>query len=539
MERRTLLAVVLSFVVLFVWSFFIQKNTKPAVRVSDTPAVVCSTVTVQNTGKELIAPIPVISSTKPVVPSKEQSVVVDTKNEIIVFTTRDAGVLSWKVKETKSGFDFVGDRTVFDSSITTDLPSFLGTQGLQFMFSSKTVTPSTSPAGVTAEIVFTSKVDNVTQITKKFMNSPVNGRWVLVYTITNSSPYIRELRLPVATLGPGLGFNGKNFADFDPYRAIAWVPDQGLKTVKDTKKSGTVFNQYGWYGLDNRYFMFILRPESKDNTGITTELGLNMVEPNKVPVLASYQKVSLPPKSQVVYSYEIYAQAKKYAEVSKLKHGLSSVIDFGPFGFLGKGMLWILNFNYGWTKNYGWAIIILTLLLQAIMLPLTLKSYESTIGMKKVQPLVDKLREQYKNDPTRLNTETMALYKQKKVNPLGGCLPMILQIPIFWALFTTLRNAYELRHAPFMFWITDLSLRDPYYILTILMGISMFLQQQLTMTSSDPQQKMMGYIFPVVFTFMFASFPAGLTLYWLISNIISVCTQVYLLRVGNKDTATA
>jgi len=188
--------------------------------------------------------------------------------------------------------------------------------------------------------------------------------------------------------------------------------------------------------------------------------------------------------------------------------------------------------------------VLLTIGLQIIVMPLTLKSFQASIAMKKLQPHIKELQTKYKGDAQRLNAEMMNLYKTQKVNPLGGCLPMILQLPIFWALFTTLRNAYELRGAPWLLWVTDLSAPDtlmkiaglPINILPLIMGVGMFVQQKMMGVSTDPAQEKMMYLMPVIFTFIFWNFPSGLVLYWLINNILSLAEQYYLLK---KDTAAA
>ena len=194
------------------------------------------------------------------------------------------------------------------------------------------------------------------------------------------------------------------------------------------------------------------------------------------------------------------------------------------------------------TGNYGLAIILLTIGLQVLMFPLTIKSFKATLAMKKLQPKIAELQARFKGDPKRLNIEMMNLYKSSGTNPFGGCLPMLLQLPIFWALFTTLRNAYELRGAPFVGWIHDLSTPDvllhvagfPLHALPLVMGGAMFLQQRMSGASSDPTQKQMMTMMPIMFTFMFYGFPAGLVLYWLTNNLMTMTIQWSFQRL-TKD----
>ncbi|WP_321371232.1 membrane protein insertase YidC [uncultured Desulfuromusa sp.] len=189
----------------------------------------------------------------------------------------------------------------------------------------------------------------------------------------------------------------------------------------------------------------------------------------------------------------------------------------------------VLKFFYNYLGNYGFAIILLTVCIKLIFWPLTQKSYKSMKGMQKLQPEMKKLREKYGSDKQKLNQEMMSFYKENKVNPMGGCLPMIIQIPVFFALYRVLLGSIELRHAPFMLWITDLSAKDPYYVTPLIMGVTMFLQQKMTPTNMDPTQEKIMLMMPVVFTFMFLNFPAGLVLYWLTNNLLTILQQ-YLIR---------
>ena len=189
----------------------------------------------------------------------------------------------------------------------------------------------------------------------------------------------------------------------------------------------------------------------------------------------------------------------------------------------------VLKFFYGFIGNYGFAVILLTVCIKLIFWPLTQKSYKSMKGMQKLQPEMKKMREKHGKDKQKLNQEMMSFYKDNKVNPLGGCLPMVIQIPVFFALYRVLLGSIELRHAPFMLWITDLSAKDPYYVTPLIMGVTMFLQQKMTPTNMDPTQAKIMLMMPVVFTFMFLNFPSGLVLYWLTNNLLTILQQ-YLIK---------
>jgi YidC/Oxa1 family membrane protein insertase len=232
--------------------------------------------------------------------------------------------------------------------------------------------------------------------------------------------------------------------------------------------------------------------------------------------------------------------------LGKSDYDLDKAINFGMFDFIAKPCVWIMNFIYGFIPNYGVAIIILTIMTKILLWPLGTKSYKSMGEMKKIQPLMAEIREKYKNDKKRMNQEVMGLYKTYKINPMGGCLPMIAQIPVFFALYRMLYEAIELRHAPFFGWIIDLSAPDrlfhfnfsipfmqpPYGIpvLTIIMGASMLLQQKMSPPPGDPAQAKMMMLMPIIFTFIFINFSSGLVLYWLTNNLLSISQQYYISK---------
>jgi YidC/Oxa1 family membrane protein insertase len=244
--------------------------------------------------------------------------------------------------------------------------------------------------------------------------------------------------------------------------------------------------------------------------------------------------LSLEPGQSKEYHTELYVGPKGYVHLKALGCHLEESVNFGIFGFLGKAVLRALFYFQHITGNYGWSIIIITTCLQIILFPLTIKSYRASAAMKQLQPQIKALQAKYKADPKRLNVEMMNLYKTSGTNPFGGCLPMVLQIPIFWALFTTLRNAFELRGAPFMFWIKDLSMHDPYYVLPILMGIGMLVQQKMTAAPADPAQAKMMMLMPIVFTVLFLHFPSGLVLYWFTNSLLTMAGQGMIMMQDKK-----
>jgi YidC/Oxa1 family membrane protein insertase len=221
-----------------------------------------------------------------------------------------------------------------------------------------------------------------------------------------------------------------------------------------------------------------------------------------------------------------YIGPKEYKVLKNIKPVLTNVIEYGWFTFASKPLFQLLSWLYGIFGNWGWSIIALTAIIRVILYPLTYKGMVSMQKMKNLAPKMKELKAKYKKDPQRLNAATMEMYKKHGANPLGGCLPMVLQIPVFFAIYRVLLNAVELQGAPWMLWITDLSRMDHFYVLPILMGASMFIQQRMTPNNfTDPMQEKVFKYLPVVFTFFFVTFPSGLVLYWFVNNLFSIAQQ--------------
>ena len=208
---------------------------------------------------------------------------------------------------------------------------------------------------------------------------------------------------------------------------------------------------------------------------------------------------------------------------------LTDMIEYGFFTFIAKPMFKLLLFLYEMIGNWGWAIVLITILIRLVLFPLTFKGMLSMNKMKELAPKVKELQQKYKDDRQKLNAHMMELYKKHGANPMGGCLPMLLQIPVFFAIYRVLLNAIELKGAPWILWITDLSVKDPYFVLPILMGATMYWNQKITpMSVTDPTQEKVMKFLPIIFTFFFVTFPAGLTLYWFVNNLLSVAQQYFV-----------
>lgn len=231
-----------------------------------------------------------------------------------------------------------------------------------------------------------------------------------------------------------------------------------------------------------------------------------------------------------------YIGAKEFDTLSAIDTRLERVIEYGWFTFIAKPMFAFLSWIFGFIGNWGWAIVVLTLIVRLVLFPLTYKSMMSMNKLKELAPKMTELREKYKGDPQKLNLQMMELYKKHGANPFAGCLPILLQIPIFFAIYRVLQNAVELKAAPWALWISDLSAMDPYYVLPILMGASMFVQQLITpMTVQDAMQAKIMKFLPIIFTFFFLWFPAGLTLYWCVNNICSLVQQLVINKMFARE----
>jgi len=313
-----------------------------------------------------------------------------------------------------------------------------------------------------------------------------------------------------------------------------------------------------WIGFESEWYLTALIPKSAGMLLSEAKLSEPKADAPK-PGDLSQVAVRIPLsdlKPGQIWEGEIqsYLGPKEHDRLKAVGSGLEKSIYFGgfpvpqaygglPMEWLAVPILWVMHRFYEFTHNYGVAIILLTVITKVLFFPLTIKSMTSMKAMQSLQPQINALRSKYKSDPQRLQRETMELYRAHKVNPLGGCLPMVVQIPIFYALYVALSVSVEIQNAPFIcfgrffgtdLWICDLAAHDPTYVLPILMGISMFIQQKMTPVMGDPRQAKMMLFMPVVFTFMFLNLPAGLVLYWTLSNVLQIAQQKYLERFGKK-----
>jgi YidC/Oxa1 family membrane protein insertase len=381
-------------------------------------------------------------------------------------------------------------------------------------------------------VEFAAALPGGVQLVKKFTISPDGGLGDIEISALNPSGRGQLRPAWELTIGPGLGtVENEKKENVKLCKADYTFNEPGRKhpTIKELKDEPAQ-SDWVWTGLNNRYFLAAL--VGGNFTGTRPVRRLEKAGDNpKAPLLAvPMQAAELKAGEKRIWTAQFYFGPKDYARLQKLGQGLDRSVDFGFFSPLAKLANSALVYFYNLTGNYGVAIVILSVLIQLILTPLSFKSYKAMAVMKKIQPEMQAIQQKYKEDPQRMNQEIMDLYKRHGTNPLGGCLPMLLQIPVFFSLFTALRNSWNLNGAHFIFWIKDLSAKDPYYVLPLAMGGVMFLQQHMNPQTSDPAQATMMKWMPVIFTFMFLTFPSGLVLYWMINSVWGFAQSMYLQK---------
>ncbi|NLY40633.1 MAG: membrane protein insertase YidC [Desulfovibrionales bacterium] len=348
--------------------------------------------------------------------------------------------------------------------------------------------------------------------------------------ITNTTPAQIQGNLAFSVSSSNLAAEGDRYN----LTKIAYMAADKLTTEDSQKDLGLGLESAGpaqWGGIESNYFLIGLVPTSADMI-IRAKLE------DTVYRLTMTDQILLDPGITQLRTASYYLGPKTESYLTALPKNLKGSINYGFFDLIAKPLNTFLKFLYTYVHNYGVAIIILTIIIKILFWPLSHKSYKSMEQMKKLQPMMGKIREKYADDREKMNAEIMQLYKTYKVNPAGGCIPMLLQIPVFFALYQALMGAIELRHAAFiptlpftdLVWLADLSAKDPYYITPLIMGATMFLQQRMSPPAGDPMQAKIMMFMPVIFTFLFLNFPSGLVVYWLVNNVLSIAQQWMMIR---------
>jgi YidC/Oxa1 family membrane protein insertase len=568
MDKRAIIAIILTFLIILLWGvlqskFFPQPPTQPPskeVRKEEPPPVNIEKIDLKEEKP---------SSKKEAVIKKEVSI--ETQDYRAVFTSENARLKHFKLKKFE-------DR-VEQSSLTISLIRFVkGILGSKIEEEKKpkpldlvntsekeglpmglTLSPFPSDGnwevdkeelnlvnkGEKGEVIFSKNFGNGLTVSKRFGFTSQKYTIDLEVEVQNSSPKEVQVQL-------GLGWIGRveleKLADEenkDYGLKYAFMKNQkverkdlggagssgcmpGCGTTKrriEPFESPPEKGEIGWYAFEGEYFAALIIPPPGERS-LTLKVKADEKSLLKMEGISS--PLSIPPKQAVKIPYRIFLGPKETDLLKELEARAEKLVDFGYFSIVAKPLLWFLNLTNTVTRNYGIDIIIISILIKIIFIPLTQISMKSMKEMQKVQPEMTRLRETYKNDKAKLQQEIMLLYKRRKINPMSGCLPMLIQIPVFIALYNALQNAIEMRHSPFFWWIKDLSAKDPIYITPLIMGATMVIQQKMTPTSADPTQAKMFMLMPIMFTFLFLSFPSGLVLYWLVNNVLSIAHQYYM-----------
>lgn len=549
MDKKNILAIVLIAIIIIAYPFYMKWTVgeKEEYISKEEPSEVDTVLT------ETYRPIETLSRSVEVAPSDttlpERTIKVETDFYVASFSTRGATLKSFILKE----YYYPNDGEKIEL-IPQGGP---GALGLVFLDS--------------FDVFFQTDLDDLVldevrqRGTISFRGTGKDGKAIIkTYTFYNRE-YHFNLEVEVSGLSEielkrnyalgwssGLAPTEKGIGDeMSHFQAYSMMGQELSNTKKFKKEKESKFEilqvsnsgQTEWVATKTKYFLASMVPLSQTGSGFSaygekwfTQKDQKKVEHKRIGVF-----LEMPTGNQRVVkdSFMVYVGPLDYSRLKDYKIGLENTVDLGwkiikPFS---RAILWIFVNLHKVIPNYGLVIIVFTILMKMVLHPLTHKSTKSMAKMQEIQPKISELREKYKNDPQRMNQETMKLYKQYGVNPLGGCLPLLLQMPLFYGLFVIFRSTIELRGAEFVWWLKDLSQKDPYYILPIAMAAAMFLQQKMTM--KDPKQKAMVYLMPILFFFLFKGFPAGLTLYWTLYNILSLIEQYYLKRNPTGQVVSA
>ena len=543
MEKRAFIAVGLSIAVFYLFSMIFGPDKQKV----EHPVPQVGSSAVNNQAQSTQQPLVPQNSAVPTgqlplmnVPQKEVSV--DTNLYTAVFSTRGASLKSLTLKNYREenpaaskkvtlGADSdpnifslssratginLPDSTLYTTATNTLVIEKNGSNKIEFNY--------ISGQGYTVRKTYTfySGLYGIKLETQVFNNSaaPLVGSIQHVMTYP-AEPKVKDNRFDTA----GSYLFSDNSLQSNKIKDVASASKRYEKTIQ-------------WSGFADKYFLNAILAEK--NSIASVELKKN--SGGFFESVVSSPPFTVNPGQSFTTNHRIFIGPKDIDVLKEQGNSLEQSLDLGWFTVIAKPLLYSLKFFYNYVGNYGIAIIIITIILKALFFPLTHKSYKSMKGMQKIQPEMTKLREKYKDDRDAMNKAVMELYREHKVNPMGGCLPMVVQIPVFFALYKSLMFSIELRHAPFLLWITDLAgpdnlfgqlLHVPMVLgpLPILMGISMFVQQKMTPSNMDPMQQKMMLALPVVFTFMFLSFPSGLVLYWLVNNVLTIGQQMYINKL--------
>ncbi len=538
-KARLFMAIALSFLVFFLWNvFFVEKETV------EPPAVKTQAPIIEM--EESFDKKEIPAEKEEVKPVKTaRTIQVNTPLYTVKISEKGSAIKSFVLKRYREQVELDSPLKEIVSKNMPDGTLLMGFAGKSIpgldraVFSADLPYDSVDIVHGSEPLIFSWVSPNGIVVKKEFFFSPETYLIGLTISVKNNSNEALRDNL-VLSLKSTTGEQKSRFG----FEGPSLLLNNKLEQIKMKKieEKNIYSGKLGWIALQDRYFMSSIISEKNEEASMRLFLKpdhileAEFLQPEQV----------IQPGSEHFFDFKLFFGPKSMTILNDLGYNLGKAVNFGMFDFIAKPCVWLMNFFYRFIPNYGVAIIILTLMTKALLWPLGSKSYKSMSEMKKLQPLIAELKEKYKNDRKKIQQETMALYKTYKINPLGGCLPMVAQIPVFFALYRMLYEAIELRHAPFFGWIRDLSAPDrlfrfdfsvpfmepPYGIpvLTIIMGASMLLQQRMSPPPGDPAQAKMMMLMPIVFTVIFINFSSGLVLYWLVNNVLSISQQYYVSK---------
>ena len=535
MEKRALVAIVLSVIVIFAYDFMFTP-TKKAPLDGAVSAVVTSLPQEQPA-----SPVAEVAAAQPSdtaiaagqVSDQIEQVVLENEKLVLTFDTWGARLISAQLKdyhERKPPQDLIELINALQSTDSSPLALIADTVNLSRL--------NYAYQADAAQVVFTAQIGKL-ELRKTFSLGP--DSYLVKLDVEWQNRDVGSHNTPSYRLQwePSIARDKDDKAD--EVRVVANINNE-IRALKQKKIKQILYNQEHeqlnlaaaekaqWIAISSQYFIASLITRTEGCFTRVEQIVSEAVAPI-VNIALMVPPGSILQNNTLKQEFEIYLGPKDIKALEAVGSQMEQNIDFGFFGIFSKFLLVALRYIFKYVGNYGWSIIILSTLIKVVTYPLAQKSFVSMKRMQKITPLMNEIKEKYKGNQQQVNQEIMALYKRHKVNPMGGCLPMVIQMPVLFALFNTLRTSIELRGAPFIFWMTDLSQSDPYYILPVLMGLTMFLQQRMTPVT-DPKQAKLMYFMPLVMTIMFMNLSSGLFIYFIVSNILTV-TQQHIINKQN------
>lgn len=530
MDRRLWLAMVISFFLIFLYQSWVVKK-----RFKHPPAMPPRVVEKKAEPEESKIAVKPEETEIPLQFQKEpEEIKVEHPLYTAVFTTENAGLKSFQLKkyrrELEENSPFVELINVADSRspLTVALEGNFELPGrIIYNADRKSLAVHGSDS-----ITFSYEAENVFRIEKEYRFFDNSYMIELNVRIKNIGKTPLEYRFSILW---DHAMSKEHRSRYHQINPILLINDSEKREVLKEGEEKEFRGNINWFGMDMHYFLSALVPDKKEGLWVQFKF-----KNNQYTIAGNYEPMVIPPSASMDYNFKLFAGPKEISILEKAGYKLDRAINLGWFHSIGYPLLIVLKWLYGLIPNYGVAIILLTIIVRIIFFPLSISSYRSMKKLQIIQPELKEIQKKYANDREKLSREMWELYRRHKVNPFGGCLPMLIQIPVFIALYQVLMNAIELRHAPFVLWMKDLSVPDmlfyiplfshqfPLRVLPILMGLSMYIQQKITPMAGDPQQVKIMMWMPAILTVMLYGLPSGLTLYWTVSNLLSIIQQLYI-----------